>query len=258
LLKNKIIKKFKENVFWLFLIELLCLSLTSVIGFFGYKEIQSRLDLINTYGPRLGELANKLQSQNLAISDVMEISNQLTSIETSTEVLRLMIIIVPLAVFLVYSFFQSISWYAISKDKFDIKKLIERKYFFGFFSISFPYFLALYLIWIFLFKILSLNAFLLASILTTLILLYFLFVSYGILHQYRSVFICIKKGLSIGFNNVGKFLPIMLGFLILFFLIFTLGTFSSSIAVYIALGVILLLVWIMFKIILTEKLRDFI
>jgi len=98
--------------------------------------------------------------------------------------------------------------------------------------------------------------FLLVSILITLILLYFLFVSYGVLYKYKSVFLCIKKGFSMGFNNVASLLPIMLGFLILTFLIFTFGTFSSVIVVYFILGILLILIWILFKIMLTEKLKE--
>ena len=255
---NNIIKKFKENVSWLFLIELLYLSFSFLIGFFGYKEIRSRLDLVNTLGPKLNEIAARLQGQDLVASDVVELSNQLANVETNVQTLKLLVILVPLGLFLVYLFFQGISWYTLSKARFDVKKLMDRKYLLSFFGISLIYFVILYSFWYLLFSALSLNTFFLAITLITLILFYFLFVSYGILPRNEGIFTSLKKGISIGFSNVARLIPIFLGFFIIMFVLLFLATSFTNIIIYIIIGIFLVLIWILFKITLTERLKKLI
>jgi len=255
---NKIVKKFKDNVLWLFLIELLCFSFTFLIGFFGYKEIQSRLGIVGKFGPKLNEIAARLQGQDLSASDVLELSNQLTSVETNVQLLRLLIVLLPLGLFLVYSFFQGLSWYTISKDRFDIKKLLDRKYLLSFFGISLIYFIILYLTWYLLFRALPLNTFFPVIAIITLVEEYFLFVTYAVLYDPKGVFNSLKNGIFMGFNNVAKLMPIFLGFLIILLVIMFLATLFTNIIIYIILGILSVLVWILFKIALTERVKKLI
>jgi len=249
---NKIIKKFEENILWLFLIELLCFSFTFLIGFFGYKEIQSRLGVVGNFSPKLNEIAASLQGQDLSASDMMELSNQLTSVETNVQLLRLLIILLPLGLFLAYSFFQGLSWYIISRDKLDIKKLLDRKYLLSFFGISLIYFIILYLVWYLLFRALPLNTFFPVIAIITLVLVYFLFVTYVVSYDYKGIFSSLKNGIFMGFNNVTRLMPIFLGFLITWIVIMFLATLFTNTVLYIILGILLVLIWILFKITLTE------
>ena len=271
---NKIVKKFKDNVIWLFLIELFCFTFTFLIGFFGYKEIQSRLSVVGNFSPKLNEIAARLQGQDLAASDVLELSNQLTSVETNVQILRLLIILLPLGLFLAYSFFQGLSWYIISRDKLDIKKILDRKYLLSFFGISLIYFVILYLFWYLLFKALPLNTFFPAIAIITLvfvyfwfvapILAYFLFVTYVVSYEYKGVFSSLKNGISMGFNNVARLMPVFSVFYLVFFIILPAVIFltplftNTNIVIYIILGILLVLIWILFKIALTERAKKLI
>src|SRR3989344_3138671 len=255
---NKIVKKFKENVLWLFLIELICLAFAFLIGFFGYKEIQSRLSVVGNFGPKLNEIAARLQGQDLSASDVLELSNQLTSVETNVQVLRLLIILLPLGLFLVYSFFQGLSWHIISKDRFDIKKILDRKYLLSFFGISLIYFVILYLAWYILFRVLPLNTFFPVIFIITLVEEYFLFVTYAALYNSNGVFNSLKDGIFMGFNNVVRLMLIFLGFLISSLVVMFLARLFANAVIYIILGILLVLIWVLFKIALTERVKKLI
>jgi len=233
----------------LFFLEIIFLIFFSIIGFYGVKTIIDRMALVNELGPQLQGLLSQIQAQSLEELNITGVTNQVSGLESHIQVLQLLFFLVPFFLFVVYVFFQSISWDLANKKKIKLPKIFDLKYFLGFLGVTAFYLILIYILGLIFFNILDLGTYVVVMTFLAFIWFYFLLVSYASLHKQKKVWKSVLAGFISGFREVVRlFLIYLFAVIVIIALIGIFSFFSLAGLWLIILGVIFVFIFIFIKI----------
>lgn len=251
--RNKFLQKFGT----IFLIDIIFFVLFSLIGYFGFKTILERMNLLNKMGPQLYSLLGQIQGQTLETLNITGLTEQVSSVEAQVHSLQLLMFIVPLFLFILYILFQSVSWDLAGRKETKFKEILDLKYLWPFLGITLIYFVILGVLWSVLFSTLDLGTYIIILMLISFIFKYFLFVNYAYIHKERNFWKAFRRSFYLGFNKVASlFLIYLLVTIISVALIGAFRFLSISGGGLIILGVLLILMFDFIKIYFSYKIEN--
>lgn len=256
---KKSFKIFKEKVLIVLGLQILYLALTLLLGGFGYRFIFTRMQTLGNYGPGLNNLLTQLETQNLQEIDFNAANTQVQDVNSLITMLKLGIVFLPIFLFLIYFILEGMSWDLVSRDKINWKKIFDYKYILIFSAISIVYFFVLYLLSAIFSSNYQLNVNIFALPILSFLILYFLVISYSLLHKSRKFFVTFKKTFEIGVKKIYILLPIMFVFFVIFLILIGIyniinGLISSLVLLYIVYfleAIVVLIYFVYFKVFFT-------
>ena len=228
---KKSFEVFREKIFVLLGLQIIYAVLASLLVFFGYRAIYDRMQLLGSYGPGLSDLLTQLENQDLQNVDISVANLQVGNVGFIVNLVRFLMIGLPILFFLLYFLFEGIGWDLVSRKKVNLKEIFDYKYLFNFTVVSLIFFAVIYGINAFLFSSLVLGNYIIIMPIIFLILFYFLFINYGLLHKYRQIFVTLKESFITGFKKIYVLLPLMLLFVVVFALLLLLVRAVNSLAI---------------------------